>query len=201
MIGGAAWLLLNYFRNRKNPALAQASAAGGTSAAPSDILNRYRQTLAGGGTGSSEPVLTIGPKDYDDFERLLADIQSAYGREDTDKLGAMTTPEMFSYFSQDLADNVRKGVRNETSGAKLLQGDLAESWTEAGSDYATVAMRYALVDAVVDRNSGRLISGNRDTAEEVTEIWTFRREHRDLAQGWQLSAIQQTADERAQRAS
>jgi predicted lipid-binding transport protein (Tim44 family) len=58
----------------------------------------------------------------------------------------MTTPEMLSYFSQDLTENAKKGVRNEVSGAKLLQGDLAEAWHEAGSDYATVAMRYSLSD-------------------------------------------------------
>ena len=117
--------------------------------------------------------------------------RAAYGRENTDALGAMTTPEMLSYFSQDLAENAKKGVRNELSDAKLLQGDLAEAWQEAGSDYATVAMRYSLVDAMVDRTTGRVVSGDRAAPQEVTEVWTFRRDDRDPGQGWQLSAIQQ----------
>jgi predicted lipid-binding transport protein (Tim44 family) len=75
---------------------------------------------------------------------------------------------------------------------KLLQGDLAEAWHEAGSDYATVAMRFAIVDATVDRATGRVVSGDRNTPQEVTEIWTFRRDDRDPKQGWQLSAIQQS---------
>jgi predicted lipid-binding transport protein (Tim44 family) len=158
------------------------------------LLNRFRQTLATTGiVASSGPsALTIGPEDYDAFERLLREIQSAYGRENTDALGAMTTPEMLSYLSQDLAENAKKGVRNELSGAKLLQGDLSEAWHEAGSDYATVAMRFSLVDAVVDRATGRVVSGDRAAPQEVTEVWTFRRDDRDPAQGWQLSAIQQT---------
>ena len=98
---------------------------------------------------------------------------------------------MFSYFSKDLAENAKKGLRNEVSGVKLLQGDLSEAWHEAGSDYATVAMRFSLVDATVDRASGRVISGDLVAPQEATEIWTFRRDDRDLAQGWQLSAIQQ----------
>ena len=64
----------------------------------------------------------------------------------------------------DLAENAKKGIRNEVSGAKLLQGDLAEAWHEAGSDYATVAMRYSIVDATLDRATGSVISGDRDTS-------------------------------------
>jgi predicted lipid-binding transport protein (Tim44 family) len=148
-------------------------------------------TANGGVGGASPSALTIAPADYDAFEKLLSEIQTAYGGENTEALGAMTTPEMFSYFSQDLADNARKGVRNEISGVKLLEGDLAEAWHEAGSDYATVAMRYAIVDATLDRATGRVVSGDRTAPQEVTEIWTFRRDDRDPKQGWQLSAIQQ----------
>jgi predicted lipid-binding transport protein (Tim44 family) len=85
-------------------------------------------------------------------------------------------------------------VRNEIGPAKLLQGDLAEAWREGGSDYATVAMRYSLVDATLDRTTGRVISGDRAAPQEVTEVWTFRRDERDPEQGWHLSAIQQVAE-------
>jgi predicted lipid-binding transport protein (Tim44 family) len=76
---------------------------------------------------------------------------------------------------------------------KLLQGDVSEAWREDGSDYATVAMRFALVDATVDRASGRVVSGDRDRPTEATELWTFRRDDRTPGDGWQLSAIQQAA--------
>jgi predicted lipid-binding transport protein (Tim44 family) len=188
LIGGAAWLILNYFRRRNQPAMAHGPTGRSRSAAPLDVLSRSRPTAASNG-GSGR--LTIGSADYDAFEKLLGDIQGAYGREDTDALGAMTTPEMLSYFSQDLAENAKKGLRNEVSGAKLLQGDLSEAWRENGSDYATVAIRYSLIDALVDRATGRVVSGNRTVPQEVTEVWTFRRDDRDSAAGWQLSAIQQ----------
>jgi predicted lipid-binding transport protein (Tim44 family) len=191
LIGGVVWLVVNYFRRRKQPALARASANGSNPTSPHDLLNRFRQTLATNGGVAGPSALIIGPADYGAFERLLRDIQTAYGQENTDALGAMTTPEMLSYFSQDLAGNAKKGVRNELSDAKLLQGDLSEAWQEAGSDYATVAMRYSLVDAMVDRATGRVISGDRTAPQEVTEVWTFRRDDRDPEQGWHLSAIQQ----------
>jgi predicted lipid-binding transport protein (Tim44 family) len=76
---------------------------------------------------------------------------------------------------------------------KLLQGDLSEAWRENGSDYATVAMRYSIVDAMVDRATGKVVSGDRAHSSEATELWTFRRDDRARADGWQLSAIQQAA--------
>jgi predicted lipid-binding transport protein (Tim44 family) len=187
LIAGVAWLIVNYFRTRNRPAMAHGPARS-SSALPHGVLTRSRPTGASNG-GSGR--LTIGSADYQAFENLLGEIQSAYGREDTHALGAMTTPEMLSYFSQGLAENAKNGLRNEVSGAKFLQGDLSEAWRENGSDYATVAMRYALIDALVERATGRVVSGDRTVPQEVTEVWTFRRDHREPAEGWQLSAIQQ----------
>ena len=188
LIAGAVYLALSFFRSRMQPATA-AAGAGRPSFEPKPLNG-----LGGYGAAAATP-LAIGPADYDAFERLLGEIQTAYSREDVDRLGDMTTPEMLSYFSRDIADYQRKGVRNEVTDVKLLQGDLAEAWREGKTDYATVAMRFALRDALVERDSGRVLSGNEP--QEVTEIWTFRRDHdqpmNGWQQGWQLSAIQQAA--------
>ena len=97
------------------------------------------------------------------------------------------TPEMASYYADELAQNASRGVVNRISDVKLLQGDLSEAWREDGVDYATLAMRFTLTDSMVDRASGRTVEGG--TPSEVTELWTFMR-----ARGgnWLLSAIQQT---------
>jgi predicted lipid-binding transport protein (Tim44 family) len=188
LIVGAVWLVLAFLRSRRTgePVFANAGRGGPTPVRPVD----YRASSAAS-AGTVGPTLSISQQDLDTFERLLGDIQGAYSREDTDRLGRMTTPEMLSHFSQELADNARRGVRNEVSGVTLLQGDLAEAWREPGSDYATVAMRYALRDTFIDRASGRVVSGDPGRDDEVTELWTFRRDDRDRASGWQLSAIQQ----------
>ena len=192
LIGGLVWLAMAYLRSRRS---GQPLFAGSAGRAPDIRLPPAAAERSNGGAyarPASTSALNIGQQDLDTFERLLADIQTAYSREDTGRLGRMTTPEMLSHFSQELADNARRGVRNDVSGIALLQGDLAEAWREPGSDYATVAMRYALRDVVLDRASGRLVSGDPDRDDEVTELWTFRRDDRDRGTGWQLSAIQQT---------
>ena len=134
---------------------------------------------------ASTPI-TIGKADYDAFEGLLGDIQQAYSAEDVNVLRARVTPEMLSYFSEQLSQNASRGLVNRVSDVRLLQGDLSEAWREGDSEYATVAMHFALTDSMVDRASGRVVEGGRP--EQVTEVWTFVR-----ARGgaWVLSAIQQ----------
>jgi predicted lipid-binding transport protein (Tim44 family) len=145
----------------------------------------------GFGSGGSEPMGTkidIASSDFDVFERLLGEIQTEFSNEDLGALRGRVTPEMLSYFSEQLADNASRGVINKVSNVKLLQGDLSEAWREGDTDYATVAMRFGLVDRTIDRASGRLVDGS-EAPQEVTELWTFRRSGHG---NWLLSAIQQT---------
>jgi len=145
----------------------------------------------GGMLGANAPAagesLVVAKSDYDAFERLLGDIQAAYSAEDLSALRAKVTPEMLSYFSEQLAGNASRGLINRVTDVKLLQGDMAEAWREGDTGYATVAMRFALKDSMVERASGRTVEGGEPS--EVTELWTFMR-----ASGgeWLLSAIQQT---------
>jgi predicted lipid-binding transport protein (Tim44 family) len=191
LIAGLVWLAFAYLRSRRTgePVFVRHPSRAPDQRIPQ--ANNYRPSGSSEATANGSAALNIAQQDLDTFERLLGEIQTAYSREDTDKLGQMTTPEMLSAFSQELADNARRGVRNEMSGVSLLQGDVAEAWREPGSDYATVAMRYALRDTVIDRATGRVVSGDPDRDDEVTELWTFRRDDRDRVAGWQLSAIQQ----------
>ena len=75
------------------------------------------------------------------------------------------------------------------SDVKLLQGDLAEAWREGETDFASVAMRFSLVDKTLERGTGRLVSGSEKPIE-ATEVWTFVRPR---GSNWELSAIQQTS--------
>jgi predicted lipid-binding transport protein (Tim44 family) len=144
---------------------------------------------SGFGFGSGSAPLQIVGADYEAFERLLGETQAAYSNEDVARLRTLATPEMVSYFTRDLDENRSRNIVNKVSGTKLLQGDLAEAWREGDTDYASVAMRYSLVDTFLDRGTGRVVEGNGQP-EEVTEVWTFTRPR---GGNWILSAIQQTS--------
>jgi predicted lipid-binding transport protein (Tim44 family) len=178
-----ARLIFAWWQRRNAPAPAYATVQPATGH-PFGGLGR---TLGGTNARPAGEPLSIAKSDYDAFERLLGDIQAAYSTEDLSALRAKVTPEMLSYFSEQLAGNASRGLSNRVTDVKLLQGDLAEAWREGGTDYASVAMKFALTDSMVERASGRTVEGGERS--EVTELWTFMR-----ARGgnWLLSAIQQT---------
>ncbi len=140
--------------------------------------------LAGGMAGRK---LAITPQDYQEYEQLLRHIQAAWSAHDLAALSRMVTPEMLSYFSEQLADQASRGVRNMVTDVRLEKGDLSEAWSENGRDYATVAMRFSMLDVTRDA-AGRVVEGDAVTRTIATEIWTFLR----VPGGrWVLSAIQQ----------
>ena len=165
-----------------------ASAYAGAPAESPGAQTSFRSGLGGFGLGSSQPPLEIQPADYEAFERLLGEIQAAWSNEDVAKLHTLATPEMVSYFSKDLEENKARNDVNKVTDVKLLQGDLAEAWREGETDFASVAMRFSLVDKTLERTTGRLVSGS-ETPIEATEVWTFARRR---GSDWELSAIQQT---------
>lgn len=152
-------------------------------------------SIGGGGAAAAQKrrqandEIGLQQADLDRFERLLTEIQSAYGSEDYAKLRRLTTPEAMSYLAEELGENATKGVRNSVTDVRLLQGDIAEAWREDNAEYATLAMRYSSIDALVDRTTGRLVDGDDRNASETTEIWTFVRKP---GADWILSAIQGT---------
>ncbi|WP_342361318.1 Tim44 domain-containing protein [Terrarubrum flagellatum] len=173
-----------FFNRGAQPAMAGMAPQMGSQPQP----NAYARA-AMGPAGGSQPNIEITSQDYDAFQRALTVIQTAYGREDVATLRMQATPEMAAYFEQDLADNRAKGVLNRIGDVTLIKGDLSEAWQEPDAQYATVAMRYSIVDATVERGTGRVVSGDLNRPQEVTELWTFRRGPREA---WKLSAIQQT---------
>jgi predicted lipid-binding transport protein (Tim44 family) len=186
IIGYLVWM---WWQRRSQPALASGPALR-------DYTSGDARPQMGFGGGSGTPASSarasgtdevgLTPDDFNAFEKTLGEVQSAYSAEDLARLRRHVTPEMLSYFSEDLSANASKDVVNRISDVKLLQGDLAEAWREGDTDYATVAMRFSLNDETIERDSGRVLQGGPD---EAAEVWTFMR----MRGGhWLVSAIQQS---------
>lgn len=218
LIGFLVMLAVRFFKNRRaaqqgpQPAYA-GNMGGGLGAGP---LNREQAPPAGGGLGGgglgglmgglggAQPApaqaapahtapertdeIGIVGADYEAFERLLVEVQGAYSRGDRATLARLATAEVAGHFTAELDDLAARGLVNSVSDVKLEQGDLSEAWREADAEYATVAIRFSLVDVTVEKASGKVVDGDPVQRTEATEIWTFRR-----APGgaWTLSAILQ----------
>ncbi|MFG1242322.1 TIM44-like domain-containing protein [Xanthobacter sp. V7C-4] len=194
----AGVMLVMRLLRRSQPVPAGAGAGGGYGGPRPTARGDWRAASAPpAGSGRPPGVqdeIGVTPADLDAFERLLGIIQGAVSREDQAELRANTTPEMFGYLADELRENAERGLRNQVSDVKLLQGDVAEAWREGNREYATVAMRYASRDVMLDRASGKVVSGAAGIGES-TEVWTFVRDRIAGPTGgaaglWRLSAIQ-----------
>jgi predicted lipid-binding transport protein (Tim44 family) len=162
----------------------------------------------GGGTGwpprsagaAAAPVrrdrgrdTNVSDDDLNAFQAIHAAVQEAWSNADLGRLRRLMTPEMLSYFSEELTRNASQGVRNIVANVQLLKGDISESWEEGDRQYASAYLGWRANDYVVraGRSPGDpdyLVSGDPRTPVESEEMWTFVR-HR--GGDWLLSAIQQ----------
>lgn len=219
LFAGLAMLAMRFFANRNKPATAAAGAgnAGANRANPMQNLGaqfgkrdnnthaRSSTSVPSAGFGANtssgaaasmmqpaveEKPLTVSQEDLEHFEKMLTEVQTAYGQENYGTLRQLTTPEAMSYLAEELGENATNGLRNHVSDVKLLQGDVSEGWSEEGKDYATVAIRYESIDYLADRNTGELAEGESMEISESTEVWTFVRPANGRIEEWKLSAIQ-----------
>jgi predicted lipid-binding transport protein (Tim44 family) len=144
-----------------------------------------------GGQAYPSPAdeIAVSTADRAAFERILQDVQAAFGREDYAALRQICTPEVMGYLAEELSDNATHGRKNDVSAVRLLQADVSEAWAEGSADYATMALRYESIDVMRDRQSGQVVSGDPNTPTQTTELWTFVRYG---GGSWKLSAIQET---------
>ncbi len=212
LVIGAVMLAMRFFRSRQQPSTATAGAGGqsfGRNAYNSEqpTSSSFRIPTIGSGSGQggtagygqgtaakgqavASDEIGLKQDDLERFEELLTEVQTAYGKEDYATLRRLTTPEAMSYLAEELGQNATDGLRNSVSNVKLLQADIAEAWAEGDSQYATTAMRYSSVDAMLDRDTGRVVNGDDKEATQTTEVWTFVRKGNS---DWKLSAIQDAA--------
>ena len=193
LIAGIVWLVMRVIRGRRAgvPAQGMPAMAGASPGGP--VPNAYARemdgnAMGGAGRGVATRPLQIGEADFTAFGNSLVAINQAWSAGDVSALRRLSTPEMARYFEGDLRDLAARGWRNQTSDVRLEAGDLAEAWSENGTDYATVAMRFSLVDVTRD-SAGGVVEGNPNARQTTTEIWTFARRP---GEAWILSAIQQT---------
>jgi len=137
--------------------------------------------------------INLSDADLGAFQAIHAAVQQAWSAGDLAHLRRLMTPEMLSYFSEELTRNASQNVQNIVSDVQLLKGELSESWEERDLQYATAYMRWRAHDYVIrlGRSAGdpeAIVSGNPRVPVEAEEVWTFVRRR---GSDWLLSAIQQ----------
>ena len=137
--------------------------------------------------------INLSDADLGSFQAIHAAVQEAWSAGDLGHLRRLMTPEMLSYFSEELTRNASQGVQNIISDVQLIKGELTESWEEGDLQYATPYLRWRALDYIIrlGRSLGDpdyIVSGNPRMPVEAEEVWTFVRRRGGQ---WLLSAIQQ----------
>ncbi|WP_203073164.1 Tim44 domain-containing protein [Falsiroseomonas ponticola] len=192
LIAGLVFLVMRLVRGARRPAVAAgpqglARDMGGDDRRPMNP-GMGMGAMAGGAAAVASRPIQVAPQDFEVFGQALLDVNAAWSRQDLEALRRLSTPEMTNYFAQDLSDLRARGWTNTTSDVRLEAGDLSEAWEEEGRHYATVAMRFSLID-VTRAADGTVVEGHPTNRSTATELWTFVR---FPGEAWRLSAIQQT---------
>jgi predicted lipid-binding transport protein (Tim44 family) len=133
---------------------------------------------------------TFDPEAFKEWvQDLFFRIQAAWGNQDLGPVAAFLTPQMMEIFARDLEEQKRKNQVNRLENIAVRRVEITEAWQEEGNDYLTVLFYANLLDYVVDKTSGAVLSGSKTEPVKFREYWTFVR---PVGGGpWKLSAIQQ----------
>ncbi len=136
----------------------------------------------------------VGDADINAFKSVHAAVQDAWGRSDLVQMRQLMTPEMLSYFSEELTRNASQGVQNLVSNVNRVKAELSESWEEGDLQYATAHMRWTALDYTIrigaaPSSPGALVAGDPRIPTEAEEVWTFVRRRGGVTGS--TSAIQQ----------
>ena len=104
---------------------------------------------------AAPPPLAIAPADYQAFEQLLKGMQAAWSAEDLNALRSVATPEMASYFGEQLAELRSRGLRNTGDRRAAGEGRPGASLVRGSREYATVAMQFSMLDVTRDGSGPR----------------------------------------------
>jgi predicted lipid-binding transport protein (Tim44 family) len=205
VMGGLALLVISFLR-RRAPEPAPVSAYGGTVLAPVEARPAGGAAVAGGAAPSAPPaadedlargVEHIRAMDPDfDPSRLLGvakdmfvRLQIGWSGGDLAAVRAHLTDEMVVALEGDLARMRERRRRNRVEQVAVESVALTEAWQEYGRDLATLEIRAAAVDYVVDEATGQVVEGSPTVPTRFVEYWTLVRPVGPNP--WRLGAIQQ----------
>lgn len=192
---GLVWVLFRLFRGRR---LGMSYGRGmlGSGMGYAGYGGNGMGPMGSGMSTLGAPRLTtigVNANDYREFENILDGVQTAWSNGDLNAMRQYATPEMLSYFAEQLAENQSQGLVNKVENVELIKGEVREAWDEGRMQYATALMHWHARDYTIrsggDPHEGEIIVGGDPQHEsDAAELWTFAR---SPGGHWLLSAIQQ----------
>jgi predicted lipid-binding transport protein (Tim44 family) len=116
-------------------------------------------------------------------------IQGAWANRDLEPVRDLLAPEVRQELQRDIEILKAEGKINRPENIAVRRSEIREAWVEAGRAFVTIHFLANLLDYTVEKQSGRVVGGSKETPVKFEEYWTFVRPAGDFS--WRLTAIQQ----------
>jgi predicted lipid-binding transport protein (Tim44 family) len=113
-------------------------------------------------------------------------IVTAFAKGEEAILRDMVSAEVLAGFRQAIEERLKAGREQETSVKSVDSAEIVEAELRDGVAEVTVRFVSRLLNVVRDRD-GRVIEGNPNVPEAVTDVWTFSRDTRSNDPNWTLT--------------
>jgi predicted lipid-binding transport protein (Tim44 family) len=114
-------------------------------------------------------------------------IVTAFAKHDTDTLRPLLSPDVFGRFAAAIQDREERGETMETELVLLKPAKLESAEMQGSRAIVAVRFQSEQVNLVKDRE-GRIVEGDRNHVESLTDVWTFSRDTASRDPNWVLIA-------------
>lgn len=116
----------------------------------------------------------------------------AYAKGDKEVLRPLLGANAFASFAQGIDERRAAGRVQETTLDALRRAEITSAALKGQEAEITVRFVADLINATRDAE-GRIVAGNPNAAEEVSDLWTFSRDLRSQDPNWMLIATRPAA--------
>ena len=114
-------------------------------------------------------------------------IVTAFARNDIDTLRPLLSTDVFGRFAAAIQDREERGESMETELVVLKPAKLESAEMQGSRAVVGVRFQSEQVNVIKDKD-GKIIEGDKDHVESLTDIWTFARDTSNRDPNWQLIA-------------
>ena len=112
-------------------------------------------------------------------------VVTAYAVADDSVLSQLLSNDVYENFTGAIQDRMEQGHTLETTLIAIRSADIMEARVVVETSEVTVRFVADVVN-VTRTEDGNIVSGDPDTAQEVTDFWTFSRHAGSADPNWQL---------------
>jgi predicted lipid-binding transport protein (Tim44 family) len=117
------------------------------------------------------------------FEMILR----AFADGDTEFLKSLLSEDVYRNFLSAIRERDKEGETLENTLVGIRTADMIEAYMEGRNAFITVKIASEQMNVVKDE-AGRIVDGDPNHIQQVTDIWTFMRDTRSRDPNWTLVA-------------